>query len=98
METFDAIFCSDGAFSAARSEIISASPDSRITQNRLGVGYISLKISPPDDGSYQLESFAVHQWPRDKRFLGARPNADGTFAANLVLPLEGPDSFSSIKN
>jgi kynurenine 3-monooxygenase len=47
---------------------------------------------------HQIETNALHIWPRGNLMLIALPNIDGTFGCILFLPFEGPDSFEVLKD
>lgn len=59
-------------------------------------GYKELTIPAADDGSFQLESHALHIWPRGHYMMIALPNNDGSFTCTCFWPHEGPESFASV--
>lgn len=58
--------------------------------------YKELTIPPTYDGAFQLESEALHIWPRTRFMLIALPNTDASFTGTLFLPNEGEPSFKSL--
>jgi kynurenine 3-monooxygenase len=55
-----------------------------------------LTIPAASGGKHQIETHALHIWPRGSHMLIALPNIDGTFACILFLPFEGADSFAHL--
>ncbi len=66
------------------------------SQQYLDYGYKELTIPAGSDGKHQLETNALHIWPRGNYMLIALPNIDGTFACILFLPFEGADGFAGL--
>ena len=98
--TFDLVVGADGAFSAARDQMLR---QGRINFSRAYVahGYKELTIPPvkAEDGSltYALKDYqGLHIWPRGQFMLIALPNPDKSFTATLFAPWKGPDGFDSI--
>jgi len=89
-----AIGC-DGSASAIRTEMLKVSRFN-FSQQYLEYGYKELTIPANARGEHQLETHALHIWPRGNLMLIALPNTDGTFACILFLPFEGSDSFGSL--
>ena len=85
----------DGAASAIRQAMINL-PRFNFSQHYLDYGYKELTIPAAPNGGHQLETHALHIWPRGNYMLIALPNIDGTFACILFLPFEGPDSFAEL--
>jgi kynurenine 3-monooxygenase len=83
----------DGSASAIRSEMLKLSRFN-FSQTYLDYGYKELTIPAGPNGKAQLETNALHIWPRGNYMLIALPNIDGTFACILFLPFDGADSFS----
>jgi kynurenine 3-monooxygenase len=48
-----------------------------------------LEIPPRKDGTFRLESSALHVWPRDGLTMMALPNRDGSFTCTVFAALEG---------
>jgi kynurenine 3-monooxygenase len=86
----------DGSASAIRTEMLKLS-GFNFSQQYLDYGYKELTIPAGADCGHQLETNALHIWPRGNHMLIALPNIDGTFACILFLPFEGLDSFSSLR-
>ena len=63
----------------------------------MGHGYKELTILPNKDGEFRLEENALHIWPRGEFMLIALPNSDQSFTCTLFLPMEGDNSFASLK-
>jgi kynurenine 3-monooxygenase len=93
-ETEVVIGC-DGSASSIRAEMFKLSRFN-FSQQYLDYGYKELTIPSGSDGKHQLETHALHIWPRGNYMLIALPNIDGTFACILFLPFEGADGFASL--
>ncbi len=85
----------DGSASAIRHEFLRV-PRFNFSQHHLDYGYKELTIPAGTNGQHQIETNALHIWPRGNYMLIALPNIDGTFACILFLPFEGPDSFAEL--
>lgn len=85
----------DGADSAVRRALESRGLLGSESQ-LLDHSYKELTIPPAYDGNYQLESEALHIWPRSRFMLIALPNNDASFTVTLFLPNEGEPSFKSL--
>jgi kynurenine 3-monooxygenase len=85
----------DGSSSAIRGEMLRL-PRFNFSQQYLDYGYKELTIPSGPSGNHQLETNALHIWPRGNYMLIALPNIDGTFACILFLPFEGKDSFAEL--
>ncbi len=85
----------DGSASAIRTEMLQRN-GFNLSQESLDYGYKELTIPAGHGGEHQLETHALHIWPRGSHMLIALPNIDGTFACILFLPFEGVDSFASL--
>ncbi len=85
----------DGSASAIRGEMLKLNRFN-FSQQYLDYGYKELTIPAGARGEHQIETHALHIWPRGNHMLIALPNIDGTFACILFLPFEGSDSFASL--
>jgi kynurenine 3-monooxygenase len=89
----------DGATSAIRMEMLKI-PRFNFTQVYENYGYKELHIPPKNDGSFQMETNALHIWPRGSFMLIALPNMDGSFTCTLFLAydrsLGGNNSFEHL--
>jgi kynurenine 3-monooxygenase len=85
----------DGSASAIRTEMLKLNRFN-FSQQYLDYGYKELTIPAGPAGRHQLETDALHIWPRGNFMLIALPNVDGTFACILFLPFEGRDSFAEL--
>ncbi|MBL7010093.1 MAG: FAD-dependent monooxygenase [Candidatus Marinimicrobia bacterium] len=92
---FTCVIGCDGSASVLRDEIVNKTK-ARYTKKPLGHGYKELLIPPSDDGQFQLDSHALHIWPRGEYMLIALPNMDGSFTCTLFLPMSGKISFDSM--
>ena len=72
-------------------------PRFNFSQQHLNYGYKELTIPAGSDGKHQLETHALHIWPRGNHMLIALPNIDGTFACILFLPFDGKEGFAELK-
>jgi len=93
-ETGVVIAC-DGSASAIRTEMLKLQRFN-FSQQYLDYGYKELTIPARSEGKHNLETHALHIWPRGNHMLIALPNIDGTFACILFLPFEGADSFAAL--
>lgn len=91
----ETVFGADGAFSEVRYAM-QRTPNFNFSQTYEAYGYKELHI-PDKDGLWQLEKSALHIWPRTSFMMIALPNMDGSFTCTLFAPLEGENSFASIK-
>lgn len=66
------------------------------SESMLPHSYKELAIPPGAGGGFQLESGALHIWPRGGFMLIALPNPGGDFTLTLFLPNEGEASFGAI--
>jgi len=64
----------------------------------LGHSYKELTIPPDEFGKFQLNSNALHIWPRGDFMLIALPNMDHSFTVTLFLPNVGKTSFDTIQS
>ncbi|HEY0261756.1 MAG TPA: NAD(P)/FAD-dependent oxidoreductase, partial [Chitinophagales bacterium] len=90
------IFGADGAFSEVRNKMQRAFGFT-FSQTEETYAYKELHI-PDLNGAWQLEKNALHIFPRGSFMMIALPNMDGSFTCTLFAPLEGENSFSTIKN
>jgi kynurenine 3-monooxygenase len=93
----DALFGTDGAFSAVRA-VMQKTDRFSYEQQYIEHGYKELNIEPNEDGSHKLEKNALHIWPRGHYMLIALPNTDGSFTCTLFFPYEGAPSFDTLNN
>lgn len=105
----DFIIGADGAFSAVREAMLRKVMNFNYAQEFLEHGYKELEIPAanaqrgPDhqiarSPNHQMESNALHIWPRGGSMMIALPNPDGSFTCTLFWPYEGPHGFSAIKS
>jgi kynurenine 3-monooxygenase len=93
----EVLFAADGAFSNVRNSF-SGFADFVAETEKLSHSYKELHMNPDKKGSYKMEPYALHIWPREKFMLIALPNIDGSFTCTLFLPEEGQNSFKEIKD
>src|SRR5262249_11368710 len=86
----------DGAYSAVRAQM-QKREQFNYQQDYLSHGYKELTIPPGPGGSFLIEKYALHIWPRRSFMMIALPNLDGSFTCTLFWPLEGPNSFAALK-
>lgn len=86
------VIAADGAGSALRRSLIQRV---RVDyhQEYLAHGYKELTIPPGRDGDFQLDSGALHIWPRRSFMLIALPNPDKTFTCTLFLAFDGDETM-----
>jgi len=91
----------DGATSPIRMEMLKI-PRFDFSQEYENYGYKELHIPPNDDGSFKMETNALHIWPRGSFMLIALPNMDGSFTCTLFIAydrsLGGNASFEFLDN
>jgi kynurenine 3-monooxygenase len=92
----DITIATDGATSPVRMEMLKI-PRFDFKQEYENYGYKELHIPPNADGSFKMETNALHIWPRGSFMLIALPNMDGSFTCTLFLAydrsLGGENSF-----
>lgn len=93
----DAVIGVDGAFSAVRQSMQLKIPNFKYDESYLAHGYKELTIPPGPNGSWQMEKFSLHIWPRKSFMMIALPNPDGSFTCTLFWEFGGPRSFASTK-
>ena len=92
----DHIIGADGAFSAARLQLLLQTDRFEYSQHYLEHGYKELSIPAGENGQFLLEKNALHIWPRGGYMLIALPNIDGSFTCTLFFPFEGEHSFAAL--
>jgi kynurenine 3-monooxygenase len=92
----DLIFGADGAFSEVRYEM-QRTPNFNLHQQYEPYAYKELHIPPGEGGKHLMEKNALHIWPRGNFMMIALPNMDGSFTVTLFAPMEGENSFGSLK-
>src|SRR2546430_13769044 len=79
----DAVIGVDGAFSAVRESMQLKIDNFQYDESYLAHGYKELTIPPGRNGSWQMEKFSLHIWPRKTFMMIALPNPDGSFTCTL---------------
>ncbi len=92
----EAVIGVDGAFSAVRGAMQRLDRFD-YSQTYLAHGYKELTIPPAADGSWRMEKYALHIWPRRSFMMIALPNPDGSFTCTLFWEWEGARSFATTK-
>jgi kynurenine 3-monooxygenase len=95
-EPFERLLAADGAFSVLRSALQEGRFDHQ--QFWLELGYKELRFPSVADGGVDLSSQHFQVWPRNRLFLTAFPNQDGSFTGSLFLPWQGAPSFESVQS
>ena len=93
---FDKVIGCDGSSSALRQAIIEKS-NANYEKKPLGHGYKELTIPPSASGDFQIETHALHIWPRGEYMLIALPNMDRSFTCTLFFPMTGLTSFATVQ-
>jgi len=97
--SFSTLFATDGAFSAVRMAMMKADRhDIKINQEYIEHSYKELSIKAGPDDGFQLDSSALHIWPRKSFMMIALPNLDGSFTCTLFLDTKGQVSFERLKS
>ena len=94
--SFSRVIGCDGSASVLREAIIKKAA-TKYVKKPLGHGYKELTILPSESGDFQIESNALHIWPRGNYMLIALPNMDYSFTCTLFFPVEGAVSFETVK-
>ena len=84
--TFERLFATDGAGSAARQSLQEQLPSMREECSPFPVGYKEMLMSARQDGEYPIDETALHIWPRGQEMLMGLPNRDGSFTMTLFMP------------
>jgi kynurenine 3-monooxygenase len=92
----DALLGTDGAFSVVRLQM-QKTEGFDYQQAFLDHGYKELVIPAAEGGGFRMEKHALHIWPRGGAMLIALPNFDGSFTCTCFWPLQGRDSFASMR-
>lgn len=91
----------DGAASAVRMEMMKT-PRFDFKQEYENYGYKELHIPPNNDGTFKMDTNALHIWPRGSFMLIALPNMDGSFTCTLFLAYDksfaGENSFEFLND
>lgn len=97
----DITIATDGATSPIRMEMLKV-PRFDFKQEYENYGYKELHIPPNADGSFKMDTNALHIWPRGSFMLIALPNMDGSFTCTLFLAydksLGGENSFEALSS
>ena len=94
-ETPSRVIATDGTFSAVRTPLVRTRFN--YSQAYLEMGYKEIQIPGMDDGGPELSTESFHVWPREDFFVGAFPNANGSFTASVFMLHEGALSFSALQ-
>tara|TARA_Y100001978_G_scaffold61080_1_gene54946 strand:- start:1929 stop:3266 length:1338 start_codon:yes stop_codon:yes gene_type:complete len=92
----DVLIGADGTYSTVRNHMM-RQDRFQFSQYYIEHGYKELTIPANPDGSHQIETNALHIWPRGNYMLIALPNMDGSYTCTLFFPFEGEYSFESLK-
>ena len=92
----DVLIGADGTYSTVRNHMM-RQDRFQFSQYYIDHGYKELTIPANPDGSHQIETNALHIWPRGNYMLIALPNMDGSYTCTLFFPYEGTYSFESLK-
>jgi kynurenine 3-monooxygenase len=91
------LLAADGAGSTIRRSFDGTDTFGGI-ESLLAHGYKELSIPAGANGEYQMDSDALHIWPRGGFMLIALPNPDGDFTLTLFLPNSGENSFEQLSD
>ena len=94
--SFSRVIGCDGSASVLREAIIKNTAV-KYLKKPLAHGHKELTIPPSESGDFQIESNALHIWPRGDYMLIALPNKDYSFTCILFFPVEGVVSFETVK-
>lgn len=96
-EPFSVVFGADGANSPIRQSII-AKGTCAFEPEMLDHDYKELTVPPGHDGTYLLDPYALHVWPRGEFMLIALANPGGDFTVTLFAPTETFNALTSAEN
>jgi kynurenine 3-monooxygenase len=91
------LLAADGAGSTIRRSFDGTDTFGGI-ESLLAHGYKELSIPAGANGEYQMDSDALHIWPRGGFMLIALPNPGGDFTLTLFLPKSGENSFEQLSD
>ncbi|MES3036695.1 MAG: NAD(P)/FAD-dependent oxidoreductase, partial [Bdellovibrionota bacterium] len=92
---YSVLFGTDGAGSRVRKQLTKLHPtDFKESTEWLEADYKELTLPLGRDGKPQLQTNALHIWPRGDHMMMALANKDGSFTVTLYLP---KSSFSKLK-
>lgn len=94
-QSFERLCAADGAFSVVRSALQEGRFDHQ--QFWLDLGYKEIRLPAPDQGGLPLSAAHFQVWPRNRLFLTAFPNPDGSFTGSLFMPWQGAPSFDGVR-
>ena len=95
VHSFDIMIGADGAGSRIRRAMIPVA-DGKSKSEFLDHDYKELEIPAGVNGKHQIETEALHIWPRGGYMLIALPNLDGSFTVTLFMPKKGEPSFDQL--
>ena len=82
----DVLIGADGTYSTVRNHMM-RQDRFQFSQYYIDHGYKELTIPANPDGSHQIETNALHIWPRGNYMLIALPNMDGSYTCTLFFSL-----------
>ena len=80
----DVLIGADGTYSTVRNHMM-RQDRFQFSQYYIDHGYKELTIPANPDGSHQIETNALHIWPRGNYMLIALPNMDGSYTCTLFF-------------
>lgn len=96
---FTQLIAADGYQSEVRQSLLRLH-DAQADIDWLEHGYKELTLPADQNGKHQMDSNALHIWPRGGFMLIALPNLDGSFTVTLFLPFSSAEpeqpSFASL--
>lgn len=96
-ENGQTVIGTDGSASAIRMDMLKVGRFN-FSQSYLEHGYKELTIPSGTNSEFRMEKNALHIWPRGTYMLIALPNIDGSFTCTLFYPMEGENSFETLKS
>lgn len=87
IDSADFIVGADGAYSRVRQDIL-AGERKDYSQEFLPWGYREIEVPAGANDRPLLDNRSLHIWPRGDVMMFALPNADSSFTANLITPLQ----------
>jgi kynurenine 3-monooxygenase len=93
---FERLCAADGAFSAVRAALQEGRFDHQ--QFWLELGYKEIRLPSSADGGLPLSTAHFQVWPRNRLFLTAFPNPDGSFTGSLFMRWKGVPSFDGVRS
>ncbi len=91
------VFGADGVHSTVRT-FIQKNRETHFTADRSPWSYKQIRFEPDDARKVGMSDNVMYAWTRKNTVLTAFPDLDGSYQGMLLLPTDGPRSFSTLNN